>query len=142
MRALGMAKKNTVVLEGVTNEEGKGKEVTVRSFKGKDFAMVARALKKLDVKGVFAETKQLAKQYTSSEDEAAASNIGYELIFGVLGNLGDAEEEIFTVIGNLCECSKEEVEEFEVVDFYNVFMKLKEHKGTKSFLQLVLKSMN
>lgn len=131
-----MAKKSNVIkLEGIE------KEIEVRGFKGKDIGVAAKVLKKLDVKGVFSEVKSYAKQFAGQEDDGAgAESVGYELIFGVIGNLGDAQDDVFTLIGNLCGCTKEEVEEFEIIDFYNVFLAIKEHKGTKSFLSLVLKS--
>jgi hypothetical protein len=110
------------------------KEYIVRNLQVKDIPSVSRILKKMeltqiDLKGLF------------SDGEDSQQILGVRLMMFVFSHIGDAESELYKLLGDLIGMTPKQVSELEMDDFANVIDEIKKQDGLTGFFRLVSKVM-
>jgi hypothetical protein len=97
----------------------------MRKLKTKDIFSMSKILKKMDI-DIFAEGKD-------------QSQLGVDLIMGVVENIGEAEVEFNAFFADLLNIKAEEFSNLEIEETLEVFDLFKNQGGIKSFLSLLKK---
>lgn len=113
-----------------------GKEYVVRKLKARDIPAASRILKKMDMKIDF--NRIMGNMFNT---EATQKALGAEFMLQVLTNIGEAEEELFALIGSLIGMSASEAAELELESLADVFNEIKDKAGIAGFLKLLGASM-
>jgi len=113
-----------------------GKEHVVRKLKARDIPAVSRILKKMDLKMDFKDLMSGA-----GDTEAAQKALGAEFVLRILTSIGEAEEELFALIGNLINIPASEAADLEIEELAEVLNEIKDKAGISGFLKLFGTSM-
>jgi hypothetical protein len=100
----------------------------MRSLKLKDAFSVSRILKKMHI-------RPDVKEGTSQEQ------LGADLLFKFVENIGEAEEEVLSFLADLKEMKAADLAEMDFEEFMTIIEEFKNLKGLKSFFSQVGKLM-
>jgi hypothetical protein len=100
----------------------------MRSLKLKDAFSVSRILKKMHIRP---EVKEGMSQ----------EQLGADLLFKFIENIGEAEEEVLTFLADLKEMKASELAEMDFEEFLTIIEEFKNLKGLQSFFTQVGKLM-
>lgn len=100
----------------------------MRSLKLKDAFAVSRILKKMHIR-------------PDVKEGMTQEQLGADLIFKFVENIGEAEEEVLSFLADLKEMKPKELAELDFEEFANIIDEFKELKGLQGFFQQVGKLM-
>lgn len=110
-------------------------EYTVRNLKQKDLFRLSRILKKLNIKD---EIKSLfidVTGRTEEEKEDALKETGINVIYLLVENAGEAEEELNFFLGDLVGLSAEEYSELDLTDSMKIITEIVSNKEFIGFFK-------
>lgn len=110
-----MAKAKEEVLEVEIVEE-----LTLRPLKTKDIFSLSRVIRAMNLKFNFTP-------------DMTQSQVGMEIMTSVIGNLGDAEDEVSAFIASLAGITAEEFEELDIDVSVRLLTQFKDMKGISGF---------
>lgn len=120
-------------------EEKKKEKLLKRNLKTKDLFSLTRIIKKMNMK---AEIKELAKDITGKSDEekkAAEQGLKADLMLMFIENIGNAESEIYKLLGNLSGKQPKEIEDQSLKDTFKMIEELFSEENFGDFLSTALK---
>lgn len=118
------------------------KEYVVRNLKTKDIPAVSRIVKKMNLKMDFEQIAKIVKNLSKSNEGFANRVMGIEMVLTVVSALGDAEDEFYSLLGDLVQpqLKADDIADLDIEDLAVLLSALKEQKGITSFLSFVSKT--
>lgn len=115
----------------------------MRALKTKDLGLFSKIVSKLDLKdeldNLFVTIDGKGKTKLEIEKEQAQLNyeIGIKLIMVLVENYFKAEEEVYTLLANLTDQKKQDIEDLPLNEFIELLMKIKDDESFDSFFKSV-----
>jgi 23S rRNA maturation mini-RNase III len=115
----------------------------MRGLQFQDVFTVARILKKMKLTAQTIKdlTPEKVNKKSKAELEAAQQEMGMKIMFTLIENLGEAEEEFYKFIANLKGTTPERIQTMDFEELGQLVNEFKEMKGLSGFFTQVSKLM-